>query len=115
MQQFTIQAPTASEAFEKMRRLYGDDAVILSHREVRIGGVMGLFARRGVEIAGYTRRRSQLQPRAMQENLAPEELERRKNDILDAIRRISSGCIRAAREWIALAQHEILLSSTGSA
>jgi flagellar biosynthesis protein FlhF len=87
MQQFTIQAATATEAFDKMRRLYGDDAVILSHRDVRIGGVMGLFARRGVEITGYTRRRTQVQPRGAAETLAPEDLERRKNEILDAIRR----------------------------
>lgn len=89
MQQFTIQAATATEAFDKMRRLYGDDAVILSHRDVRIGGLMGLFARRGVEITGYTRRRTQVQPRAAAEALGPDELERRKNEILDAIRRHS--------------------------
>jgi len=87
MQQFTIQGITANEAFDKMRRLYGEDAVILSHRDVRIGGLMGLFARRGVEITGYTRRKGQQAQRASPDSLAPEELERRKNEILEAIRR----------------------------
>jgi flagellar biosynthesis protein FlhF len=82
MQQFTIQAATEREAFERMQRLYGQDAVVLSHRDVRIGGIAGLFARRGVEITGYTRRRS-----AASGSLSAEELERRKDQILDAIRR----------------------------
>ena len=91
MQQFTIQAPTEKEAFEKMQRLYGQDAVVLSHRDVRIGGVIGLFSRRGVEITGYTRRRAPTLARSAPGDLDPAEVERRKNEILEAIRRRGRG------------------------
>ena len=35
-----------------MRALYGDSAVIFSHRSVRLGGVFGIFGKEGVEITG---------------------------------------------------------------
>jgi flagellar biosynthesis protein FlhF len=50
---FTIEAPTPREALEKMRRQYGPEAKILTHKSVRRGGLMGLFAREAVEITGY--------------------------------------------------------------
>ena len=53
MQYFTIEAPTPREALEQMRRQYGQDARILTHKSVRRGGVLGLFAREAVEITGY--------------------------------------------------------------
>jgi flagellar biosynthesis protein FlhF len=53
MQYFTIQARSQGEALEKMRSQYGPAARVLSHRSIRIGRVLGLFAREGVEITGY--------------------------------------------------------------
>ena len=53
MQYFTIQARSNREAIEKMKPTYGEDARILTHRSVRIGGFLGMFAREGVEVTGY--------------------------------------------------------------
>lgn len=55
MQYFTEQAPTHREAVEIVRAKYGDAAQILSHRTVRSGGLLGLFARELVEVTGYVR------------------------------------------------------------
>ncbi|UCG00257.1 MAG: flagellar biosynthesis protein FlhF [Spirochaetaceae bacterium] len=53
MQYFTIEAPTPREALEQMRRQYGQEARILTHKSVRRGGLLGLFSREAVEITGY--------------------------------------------------------------
>jgi flagellar biosynthesis protein FlhF len=52
-QYFTIEAPTPREALERMRRQYGEEARILTHKSVRRGGMFGLFSREAVEITGY--------------------------------------------------------------
>lgn len=56
MQYFTIQAASHREALEKMKLQYGDNARILTHRNVRLGGFFGLFSREGVEVTGYLSR-----------------------------------------------------------
>jgi flagellar biosynthesis protein FlhF len=56
MQYFTIQAGDHWEALEKMKSQYGANARILTRKNIRIGGVLGLFRREGVEIAGYISR-----------------------------------------------------------
>ncbi len=56
MQYFTIQAASHREALEKMKLQYGDNARILTHRNVRLGGFLGLFSREGVEVTGYLSR-----------------------------------------------------------
>jgi flagellar biosynthesis protein FlhF len=53
MQYFTIQARSNREAIEKMKLTYGEEARILTHRTVRLGGFLGLFASEGVEVTGY--------------------------------------------------------------
>jgi flagellar biosynthesis protein FlhF len=53
MRYFTVQARTDREAIEKMKSVYGEDARILTHRAVRRGGLLGLFAAEGVEVTGY--------------------------------------------------------------
>ena len=53
MQYFTIQARSNREAIEKMKITYGEEARILTHRNVRLGGFLGLFSREGVEVTGY--------------------------------------------------------------
>jgi flagellar biosynthesis protein FlhF len=53
MQYFTEQAVSHREALEKIRAKYGDQAKILTHRTVRLGGIFGMFTREGVEITGY--------------------------------------------------------------
>ena len=47
MQYFTIQARSNREAIEKMKITYGEDARILTHRSVRMGGFLGMFSREG--------------------------------------------------------------------
>ncbi len=53
MQYFTVQGRSNREAIERMRATYGEDARILTHRTVRLGGLLGLFTREGVEVTGY--------------------------------------------------------------
>lgn len=53
MEYFTEQASTHKEAVAKVMAKYGEKARIMTQRSVRIGGVMGLFAREGVEVTGY--------------------------------------------------------------
>lgn len=55
MQYFTEQARSHREALEMIRAKYGDQAQVLSHKTVRLGGFLGLFAREGVEVTGYIR------------------------------------------------------------
>src|SRR3990170_3067621 len=56
LQYFTLEAPTPREALERMKRQYGPDAKILTHKSVRRGGFFGLFSREAVEITGYVTR-----------------------------------------------------------
>ncbi len=53
LEYFTIEAPSPREALEKMRRQYGQEARILTHKSVRRGGFLGLLSREAVEITGY--------------------------------------------------------------
>ena len=53
MQYFTIQARSNREAIDKMKITYGEEARILTHRSVRVGGFLGLFSAEGVEVTGY--------------------------------------------------------------
>jgi flagellar biosynthesis protein FlhF len=53
MQYFTIQARSNREAIEKMKSTYGEEARILTHRAVRMGGFLGLFSSEGIEVTGY--------------------------------------------------------------
>lgn len=53
MRYFTVHGSNSQEALAQMRRQYGPDACIQSHRSVRVGGVLGLFTRPAVEITGY--------------------------------------------------------------
>ena len=52
MRQFTVRGLNAREAMEQIRQMYGNNAVVYSHRAVRIGGILGMFAKGGVEITG---------------------------------------------------------------
>ena len=46
MRYFTVRGANSQEALAEMRRQYGPDACIQSHRTIRVGGVvLGLFAR----------------------------------------------------------------------
>lgn len=53
MQYFTVQASSSQQALEKMKREYGDQAMILTQKNFRQGGLFGIFTRMGVEITGY--------------------------------------------------------------
>ena len=58
MHYFTVRGSTSQEALAEMMQRYGPDACIQSHRTVRVGGVLGLFARPAVEITGYVEGRT---------------------------------------------------------
>ncbi len=53
MEYFVEQAATHREAEERIRSKYGDQARIMHHRSVRVGGFLGMFTREGVEVTGY--------------------------------------------------------------
>ncbi len=53
MQYFTLQAASHREALQKIREKYGENARILNHRNIRLGGILGLFSKEGVEVTGY--------------------------------------------------------------
>lgn len=55
MQYIVEQGSTHREVLEKVRARYGETAQVLSHRTVRTGGFLGLFAREGVEITFYVK------------------------------------------------------------
>ena len=80
MQYFTVQARSDREALEKMKASYGEDARILTHRTVRMGGVAGLFGREGVELTGY------LSEDAAKRRKSP-DAEEEKKKILEGVRR----------------------------
>ncbi|MDR2247083.1 MAG: flagellar biosynthesis protein FlhF [Treponema sp.] len=52
MEHFTEQAYTYSACMDKIRKKYGNRANILIHKTVRLGGILGLFSREGVEMSG---------------------------------------------------------------
>ncbi len=81
MQYFTEQGATHREALDRVRAKYGDQAQILSHRTVRTGGVLGLFAREAVEVTGYIRPAPRVEPRP-----TPKDLEEEKRKILERAR-----------------------------
>lgn len=52
MEYFTEQAPSYAECIAKIKMKYGDNVRLHTRRTVRIGGVLGFFAKDGVEIGG---------------------------------------------------------------
>ena len=73
MEYFTEQADSHRQALQTIRDKYGERARVLSHRSVKLGGFLGLFAREGIEVTGYIAKDAP-KPRKI---LDPEE-ERRK-------------------------------------
>ncbi len=102
MQYFTEQASSHREAVETVRNKYGEQAQILSHRTVRSGGILGLFAREVVEVSGYLKPRSATQATALaaaQAMAAPRsrdpDLEEEKRRIIDLARAGGQGAAAA--------------------
>jgi len=79
MQYFTIQARSNREAIEKMKTTYGEEARILTHRSVRLGGFLGLFSSEGVEVTGYLSEDGGRKKKA--------DVEEEKKKILEGIRK----------------------------
>jgi flagellar biosynthesis protein FlhF len=79
MQYFTIQARTNREAIEKMKSTYGEDARILTHRAVRMGGFLGMFSSEGIEVTGYLSEDGGKKRKA--------DVEEEKKKILDTVRK----------------------------
>ncbi len=53
MEYFTETASSDREAMDKINAKYGERAKILTRRSIRIGGVLGMFTREGIEMSGY--------------------------------------------------------------
>ena len=53
MEYFTETASSDREAMDKINAKYGERAKILTRRSVRIGGVLGMFTKEGIEMSGY--------------------------------------------------------------
>jgi flagellar biosynthesis protein FlhF len=79
MQYFTVQARSNREAIEKMKNTYGEDARILTHRSVRVGGFLGMFASEGVEVTGYLAEDGAKKRKA--------DVEEEKKKILDTVKK----------------------------
>lgn len=47
---YKIKAATLEEAYQRIRRKFGEDAVVLNTRQAVEGGILGLFGRRVVEV-----------------------------------------------------------------
>ncbi len=55
MQYIVEQGSSHREVLEKVRARYGDSAQVLSHRTIRTGGFLGMFAREAIEITFYVK------------------------------------------------------------
>jgi len=77
MQYFTMQASSLKDALEKMKKQYGARARILTHRDIKIGGVLGFFSRDGIEVTGYLSNEVQKKP----------DLEDEKKKLLESMKR----------------------------
>lgn len=53
MQYFTEQASSHKEAVDKIRIKYGENARILKHKTIKIGGFLGFFGKEGIEVSGF--------------------------------------------------------------
>lgn len=53
MEYFTETASTDREAMDKINAKYGERAKILTRRSIRMGGVLGMFTKEGIEMSGY--------------------------------------------------------------
>ncbi len=59
MQYFTLQAESHQDATRKMRQQFGESARILTYKSIRLGGLLGLFSREGIEVTGYVSNEAQ--------------------------------------------------------
>lgn len=71
MEYFVEQASSHIEAQQKVRDKYGEQARIMHHRTVRLGGFLGLFTREGVEVTGYFSSQSAVAPRVPSASQSP--------------------------------------------
>ncbi|MFW5643248.1 MAG: flagellar biosynthesis protein FlhF [Alkalispirochaeta sp.] len=74
MDYFVEQAPSDYEVQALIRKKYGDRARILARKEIRTGGILGLFKRRAIEVTGYCTHAPQ--PRTTQRRDDSEERKR---------------------------------------
>ncbi len=92
MEYFTEQGENHRQVMERIYRQYGRKVKILTQRNIRIGGVLGLFGREGVEIMGvYT-------PQGEEERRRRDEEERQK--ILSRLNQGSGASVEKVLEEI---------------
>jgi flagellar biosynthesis protein FlhF len=64
MEYFVEQGATHREAEQRVRAKYGENARIMHHRTVRVGGFLGMFRREAVEVTGYFASDGRSKPKA---------------------------------------------------
>ena len=82
MEYFVEQAPSHLDAERKVRAKYGDNARIMHHKTIRMGGFLGMFAREGVEVTGYISATSARTEAARK----PADFEEEKKKILGSVK-----------------------------
>ena len=82
MEYFVEQAPSHLDAERKVRAKYGDNARIMHHKTIRMGGFLGMFAREGVEVTGYI----SATPARSEPARKPGDFEEEKKKILGAVK-----------------------------
>ncbi len=78
MQYFTIQAKSHLEAMEKMKSQYGTGARILTRKNIKMGGVLGIFRKEGIEVTGYISKENNIKQQL--------KIEEEKKKILDSVK-----------------------------
>ncbi len=53
MEYFTETASTYREARDLISAKYGERAKVMNYRSIRVGGILGMFTKEGIEISGY--------------------------------------------------------------
>ncbi len=94
MQYFTIQAKSHREAIDKMRIQHGENGKILTYRNIRLGGFLGLFSKDGVEITGYVSEKNHKQNNIQNEKMKVLETAKKEqtlNYILKELKELKYG------------------------
>lgn len=85
---FVEQGATYREAMDKVAALYGDRAKILTRRQTKAGGFLGLFRRDVVELQGYISNETAVRKPALPANA---DLEEEKRKLLEGIKKDRGG------------------------
>ncbi len=112
MQYFTVQAKSHWEAIEKMKNQYGPGAKILTRKNIKMGGVLGIFRKEGIEVTGYISNENNKKQQSKVEEEKRKILDNVKNDqvmkiVLKEIQEIKTSL--EGKKQIGTHEHESIL------